>query len=165
MFPDNFVKVLPVNPPPDKGEEKVTLRNKKRCKVLFSYQPVHEDELELKALVEERNKKNSVGANNVVKESLESDKSTKDLADNSVQRGSTQSKSEPEPGRKMSASQRSQIGPESPPPDAAPRLPPKPVKEQCMVLFPYTAQNEDELSLQEGQLITIITKDCEDKGR
>ena len=38
------------------------------------------------------------------------------------------------------------------------------VKEQCMVLFPYMAQNEDELSLQEGQLITIITKDCEDKG-
>ena len=33
-----------------------------------------------------------------------------------------------------------------------------------MVLFPYMAQNEDELSLQEGQLITIITKDCEDKG-
>ena len=33
-----------------------------------------------------------------------------------------------------------------------------------MVLFPYTAQNEDELSLQEGQLITILTKDCEDKG-
>ena len=38
------------------------------------------------------------------------------------------------------------------------------VKEQCMVLFPYVAQNEDELSLAEGQLITIITKDCEDKG-
>ena len=33
-----------------------------------------------------------------------------------------------------------------------------------MVLFPYTAQNEDELSLKEGQLITIITKDCEDEG-
>ena len=33
-----------------------------------------------------------------------------------------------------------------------------------MVLFPYVAQNEDELSLAEGQLITIITKDCEDKG-
>ena len=40
---------MPVNPPPDKGEEKVTLRTKKRCKVLFSYQPVHEDELELQA--------------------------------------------------------------------------------------------------------------------
>ena len=33
-----------------------------------------------------------------------------------------------------------------------------------MVLFPYTAQDEDELSLKEGQLITIITKDCEDEG-
>jgi hypothetical protein len=32
------------------------------------------------------------------------------------------------------------------------------VKEQCLVLFPYTAQNEDELSLEEGQLITIITR-------
>ena len=38
------------------------------------------------------------------------------------------------------------------------------VKEQCLVLFPYTAQYEDELSLKEGQLITIITKDCEDEG-
>ena len=38
------------------------------------------------------------------------------------------------------------------------------VKEQCLVLFPYTAQEEDELSLKEGQLITIITKDCEDEG-
>ena len=33
-----------------------------------------------------------------------------------------------------------------------------------MVLFPYTAQEEDELSLKEGQLITIITKYCEDEG-
>ena len=32
------------------------------------------------------------------------------------------------------------------------------------MLFPYTAQEEDELSLQEGQLITIITKHCEDEG-
>ena len=32
-----------------------------------------------------------------------------------------------------------------------------------MVLFPYTALNEDELSLSEGQIVTIITKDVEDK--
>ena len=32
------------------------------------------------------------------------------------------------------------------------------------MLLPYTAQEEDELSLQEGQLITIITKNCEDEG-
>jgi len=31
-------------------------------------------------------------------------------------------------------------------------------------LFPYTAQNEDELTLEEGQIITIITQDVEDKG-
>ena len=160
-------KVLPANPSNDKGEEKVTLRNKKRCRVLFSYQPVHEDELELKVdqvveilsevedgwwkgrlagrvgvfpsnfvemcseekekfqvPVEERNKKNSVGAN-LLRENLETD-STKDLADKPVQKGTTHSKSEAETTRKMSASQRSQIGPESPPPDAAPRLPPKP---------------------------------------
>eukprot|EP00095_Tigriopus_kingsejongensis_P008936 maker-scaffold199_size265817-snap-gene-1.48 protein:Tk08936 transcript:maker-scaffold199_size265817-snap-gene-1.48-mRNA-1 annotation:"low quality protein: sh3 domain-containing kinase-binding protein 1" len=47
---------------------------------------------------------------------------------------------------------------------AAPKLPPKPVKEQCVVQFPYTALNEDELTLGEGQIITIITKDVEDKG-
>ena len=38
------------------------------------------------------------------------------------------------------------------------------VKEQCTVLFPYTALNEDELTLVEGQVISIISKDVEDKG-
>ena len=38
------------------------------------------------------------------------------------------------------------------------------MKEQCIVLFPYNAVNEDELSLEEGQLITIVSKDVEDKG-
>ena len=30
------------------------------------------------------------------------------------------------------------------------------MKEQCLVLFPYTAQNEDELTLQEGQVIKRV---------
>ncbi|TRY77358.1 hypothetical protein TCAL_00162 [Tigriopus californicus] len=47
---------------------------------------------------------------------------------------------------------------------SAPRLPPKPVKEQCVVQFPYTALNEDELTLAEGQVVSIITKEVEDKG-
>merc|ERR1719342_958685 len=52
MFPDNFVKVLPgssssTNLHQTVDGDIVQLRNKKRCKVLFSYQPVHEDELEL----------------------------------------------------------------------------------------------------------------------
>lgn len=46
----------------------------------------------------------------------------------------------------------------------APRLPPKPVKEMVRVLFSYEAQNEDELTINENDIITIVTKDLEDKG-
>ena len=38
------------------------------------------------------------------------------------------------------------------------------VKEQCVVLFPYTALNDDELSLAEGQIINVVSKEVEDKG-
>jgi SH3 domain-containing kinase-binding protein 1 len=38
------------------------------------------------------------------------------------------------------------------------------VKEQCVVLFPYAAVNDDELSLAEGQIINVVSKDVEDKG-
>lgn len=31
-------------------------------------------------------------------------------------------------------------------------------REQCKVLFPYEAQNEDELTIKEGEIINIITK-------
>ncbi|XP_064473033.1 SH3 domain-containing kinase-binding protein 1-like isoform X3 [Ornithodoros turicata] len=53
------------------------------------------------------------------------------------------------------------------PPDAtleAPKLPPKPVREQAKVLYTYEAQNDDELTIKEGDVITIITKEVEDKG-
>lgn len=51
-----------------------------------------------------------------------------------------------------------------PAPGAAPRLPPKPVKDQCIVLFPYSAQNQDELTLVEGEVITILSRNIEDAG-
>ena len=38
------------------------------------------------------------------------------------------------------------------------------VKEQCVVIFPYNAVNDDELTLEEGQIVTIVSKDVEDKG-
>ena len=38
------------------------------------------------------------------------------------------------------------------------------MKEQCIVLFPYNAVNDDELSLEEGQIITVVSKEVEDKG-
>ena len=38
------------------------------------------------------------------------------------------------------------------------------VKEQCVVLFPYNAVNDDELSLEEGQIVNVVSKEVEDKG-
>ncbi|XP_072769619.1 SH3 domain-containing kinase-binding protein 1 isoform X3 [Nerophis lumbriciformis] len=36
--------------------------------------------------------------------------------------------------------------------------------ELCKVLFPYEAQNEDELTIKEGEIVAIVTKDCADTG-
>ncbi|XP_020711959.2 SH3 domain-containing kinase-binding protein 1 isoform X2 [Athalia rosae] len=37
-------------------------------------------------------------------------------------------------------------------------------RELCRVLYPYEALNEDELTLVEGEVVTIISKDAPDKG-
>ncbi|NXB46522.1 SH3K1 protein, partial [Leucopsar rothschildi] len=37
-------------------------------------------------------------------------------------------------------------------------------KEYCKVLFPYEAQNDDELTIREGDVVTLISKDCIDVG-
>lgn len=36
-------------------------------------------------------------------------------------------------------------------------------KELCRVLFPYEAANEDELTLVEGEIITLLSRDAPDK--
>merc|ERR1719458_1355872 len=229
------IKVLPSVPVPSsplKQGEEVLLRKKKRCRVLFSYQPVHDDELELKvdqnldfmcevedgwwkgrlggrvgvfpsnfvemcedeatdpikaraetieelplstktleqmptsleersvaAVVEAKNKKNSLGANRFIKE--EADLASKGLPKVEKEKTETEKTA---PSKVMTTSERLLVGGSKTPPDTAPRLPPKPVKEQCLVLFPYTAQNEDELTLEEGQTIQIISREVEDKG-
>ena len=48
--------------------------------------------------------------------------------------------------------------------DQAPELPPKPVREYARVVFPYATAQPDELELKECDVITILSKDCEDKG-
>ena len=48
------------------------------------------------------------------------------------------------------------------PPDAASQQPSKP--ERGLVLFPYTAQNDDELTLEQGQTILITSREVDDKG-
>ncbi|KFU84040.1 SH3 domain-containing kinase-binding protein 1, partial [Chaetura pelagica] len=37
-------------------------------------------------------------------------------------------------------------------------------KEYCKVIFPYEAQNDDELTVREGDVVTLISKDCIDVG-
>ncbi|XP_043928201.1 SH3 domain-containing kinase-binding protein 1 isoform X3 [Protopterus annectens] len=37
-------------------------------------------------------------------------------------------------------------------------------KEYCKVLFPYEAQNEDELTIKESEIVTITNKECADIG-
>lgn len=48
--------------------------------------------------------------------------------------------------------------------DVAPSLPPKPQREFCRVEFPYAPQNEDELELKVGDIITIHSMELPDKG-
>ncbi|MBN3321684.1 SH3K1 protein, partial [Atractosteus spatula] len=37
-------------------------------------------------------------------------------------------------------------------------------KEYCKVIFPYEAQNEDELTIKEGDIVAIVSKECGDAG-
>ncbi|XP_045851770.1 SH3 domain-containing kinase-binding protein 1 isoform X4 [Meles meles] len=57
------------------------------------------------------------------------------------------------------------------PPAAATPDPSKPemdsrtkTKDYCKVIFPYEAQNDDELTIKEGDIVTLINKDCIDVG-
>lgn len=45
-----------------------------------------------------------------------------------------------------------------------PVLPPKPIREQCKVIYPYAPANEDELRLIEGEVVTVLSKELPDKG-
>lgn len=45
-----------------------------------------------------------------------------------------------------------------------PSLPPKRQKELCQVEFAYIPQNEDELELNVGDIITIVSKEAQDIG-
>ncbi|XP_063238105.1 SH3 domain-containing kinase-binding protein 1-like [Bacillus rossius redtenbacheri] len=171
MFPDNFVKVTTEGKPAgQEGPSKKSLS--RRCKVLFSYQPVNDDELLLKVNeiidivgeVEEgwwRGKiRNTVGVfpSNFVMELPD------ETADSSQKtRGSSReaSESDGDVSASMSSPDSSQLLDH----DAeAPSLPPKPVKETCRVLFPYAACNEDELTLKEGDVVVLLSRDVPDQG-
>lgn len=48
--------------------------------------------------------------------------------------------------------------------ETAPSLPPKPQRDYCRVEFAYAPQNDDELELKVGDIITIHSMDLPDKG-
>ncbi|XP_023022284.1 CIN85 and CD2AP related [Leptinotarsa decemlineata] len=148
MFPDNFVRPL-------EKDSSVSLRNKKdvlrirQCRVVFSYNQDHEDELNLKVgdiidiIGEEEegwwkgslNGKQGVFPSNFVEEI---------------------------PWQPHASSREVSLATEL---DLkAPTLPAKPVKQLCEAKFPYKAQNEDELSFKEGDIIVLINKDSQDPG-
>jgi len=188
---------------------RVSANNKKKqCRVLFSYQPKHEDELKLDlddvvdfvAEVEDgwwkgklRGQVGVFPSNFVemIKTSVPSNNDDQTVTDKNKRNEKLKVEKNPRTASKISSliqeaenkaakkkssienlnlmKRESPLGGEdnSPKPDDlsnAPKLPPKPVKEQCVVLFPYNAVNDDELTLEEGQIVTIVTKEVEDKG-
>ncbi|KZS11789.1 putative SH3 domain-containing kinase-binding protein [Daphnia magna] len=155
LFPDNFVMVV-AEADMNQSYSSAAVRSEKgrKCRALFSYAPSHEDELQLLVgdeihflgEVEEgwwRGKLNGkIGvfpSNFVVIE----DPPTSTAIH--VPKGPVTN----------------QVAISS---DIAPELPPKPLREIARVLFPYSALQPDELELREGDLVTIHSKDCEDKG-
>ncbi|XP_076257673.1 CIN85 and CD2AP related isoform X1 [Rhynchophorus ferrugineus] len=148
VFPDNFVKVI--------EKDHVVLRNKKdshrirQCQVIFSYAQDHEDELNLKVgdiiniTGEEEegwwrgilNGKEGVFPSNFVEEI-------------------TPSPNKPKPTNRDDILRLA---------DDAPALPAKPVKQLYEAQFAYFAVNDDELTLKEGDIIKLLSKDGQDPG-
>ncbi|VVC41159.1 Hypothetical protein CINCED_3A018153 [Cinara cedri] len=167
MFPDNYVRIV-------HNSTGVVLRKKnvRKCKVLFSYKPANRDELELNiddvievlGEVEEGwwkgELRNEIGVfpSNYVTEI--SDTKSVSRSDSKTSIGSLQKedylkKELPimEPIKTVNNAEPN-----------IPVLPPKPAKEVCVALFPYEAVNSDELTLVEGDIVTILSREVEDKG-
>lgn len=190
---------------------RVSANNKKKeCRVLFSYQPKHEDELKLEmddvvdfvAEVEDgwwkgklRGRVGVFPSNFVEMIKATSGNPTNEddqtVADKNKRNEKLKVEKHPRPASKISSliqeaenkaakkkssienlnlmKRESPLGGEdnsskSDDLSNAPKLPPKPVKEQCIVLFPYNAVNDDELTLEEGQIVAVVSKEVEDKG-
>ncbi|XP_055631819.1 bromodomain-containing protein DDB_G0270170 isoform X2 [Toxorhynchites rutilus septentrionalis] len=194
MFPDNFVRVLePDDKNPVVLRDKTATLNR-RCKVIYSYRENKPDELtlavgdviEIFEEVEEgwwrgklngkigvfpsnfvepiesasptsANRRSSTGVKPVLESSLAVSNLSKSNSLNKS-RSSLNSSREDLDHVTLAQQQQQQLLAD------APSLPPKPVRELCRVLFAYAPANDDELKLNEGDIITILTKDLPDKG-
>uniref|UniRef100_A0A8D9DXC2 SH3 domain-containing kinase-binding protein 1 n=1 Tax=Cacopsylla melanoneura TaxID=428564 RepID=A0A8D9DXC2_9HEMI len=159
MFPDNFVRVLG-----DAAQDTTVVMRKKpgrKCRVLFSYAPANADELELHVddvidvlnEVEEgwwrgrlRNR-TGVFPSNFVEE---------------MPAGEAGAVAESRGIRKESNNNSTTVNVNVSVKTETPAA--TIVKERCKVLYPYEAQNEDELNLKEEDIVVLISKDAPDKG-
>lgn len=168
MFPDTYVKIVHAS-----GGVVLRKKNSRKCKVLFSYKPANRDELELNiddvievlGEVEEGwwkgELRNEIGVfpSNYVTEI--SDVKSISRSDSKTSTGSL--KKEESIKKEKSIVEPTKTADNNIEPNA-PVLPPKPAKELCVALFPYEAVNSDELSLAEGDIVTILSREVEDKG-
>ncbi|KAK5649179.1 hypothetical protein RI129_000208 [Pyrocoelia pectoralis] len=145
MFPDNFVRVI------DKDSQ-VTFRSRKdvarirQCRVVFSYKQENQDELNLSigdviTILGEEEEGWWRGVLNG-KEGV--------FPSNFVE----EIKSKPGSREDLTNVDDAK----------SPSLPPKPVKTMCQVKYAYKAQNDDELTLKEGDIITLVSSDGQDPG-
>ncbi|CAL8071967.1 unnamed protein product [Orchesella dallaii] len=185
VFPDNFVKVVekPIPEPLEKSvkpSEVVVLRNNpssaRRVRVLFSYSPEQDDELTLEVgdvldFIEEVEEgwwrgrlkgKEGIFPSNFVSD-VEEPKTNGSIdvkkPDDTKQKDVNRA-SHPKGIPDVVPSSPNQSIDDEP----APELPPKPVRELARCFYLYKALNEDELTLAEGDIVTIISKNCEDEG-
>lgn len=144
LFPDNFVRVI------DKDSQ-VTLRSKhdvariRQCRVVFSYKQENQDELNL-----------SIG--DVITILGEEEEGW--------WRGTLNGKEGVFPSNFVEEV-KAKLGSKEDltnVDEVSPLLPPKPVKTLCQVKYSYKAQNDDELTLKEDDIITLICSDGQDPG-
>ncbi|XP_001951086.1 SH3 domain-containing kinase-binding protein 1 [Acyrthosiphon pisum] len=170
MFPDTYVKIVH-----NSGGVVLRKKNARKCKVLFSYKPANRDELELNiddvievlGEVEEGwwkgELRNEIGVfpSNYVTEISDVKSIIISRSDSKTSTGSL--KKEESIKKEKSIVEPIKTADNNIEPNA-PVLPPKPAKEVCVALFPYEAVNSDELSLAEGDIVTILSREVEDKG-
>ncbi|KAK2716630.1 hypothetical protein QYM36_006941 [Artemia franciscana] len=157
---------------------------RRKCVALFSYAPQHEDELALAVgdsvdFIEEVEEgwwrgshqgKIGVFPSNFVSVPTEVSEAKSSPSSNLGATKALPSTATPTPGNlpiseARNAANVSQIEVLTPVEDtSAPSLPPKPVREMARALFPYASQHPDELELNEGDMVVILSKECEDKG-
>ncbi|KAF6208433.1 hypothetical protein GE061_016889 [Apolygus lucorum] len=180
MFPDNFVKLLSGDP-----DSIAATPTGRKCVALFGYKPAIEDELELQVgdvidIIGEVEKgwwkgklKDKIGVfpSNFVEETTNtsetreaSQRTQKISQDETSKTSNAVGVQEQTTSNSHTVISTSSVVSESSPPVDVPALPPKPVKEMCKVLYSYEPANPDELALQEGEIITLITREGQDLG-